>query len=572
MTRGSLRGTAGLLAAVAVVQHTPNPATAAPADATAPGELRTHATQHSVAIEWDLSGDSNHNAACKVQFRVTGTDTWKPALPLFRVDFHGWYNHTKADRAYNMFAGSVLFLRPGTAYEVTLELSDPDGGAATKTLTLRTRPEPRLPDGGTTYHVIPGDGGGDGSREKPFRGLAAAQQAAAPGDLVLLGPGDYGAFTFDKPGNPGRPIGWKATGPAALTSARVAASHLHIEGLTFKKDQATTALKAVGAVADVALCRCSFTGFHNSVVLSRESRNWHIADNVIEGDNDPAKSILDGEGIDLHLSEGHTVAHNRISRVESGVHYARRDCDIFGNDIFDTSDDGIETDYGYANIRMWGNRVTNYRNNGISFQPMYCGPWYVIRNQVVGTGYAFKFRVQDRFLLAHNTFVTWGLMSDRMHHVLTSLSRNNLYIRAGTSDAPLWAVIRYKDENPEHVRALESRPNWMTDVDYDGFDWGAARVPFQWEKAYQGVASFAAGVGIERHGVRVRKELIFENWDLPEKPGRVGRPLLTLRAGSAAVDAGAVLPNVNDDFAGKAPDLGAHEHGNPPPRYGPRPN
>jgi hypothetical protein len=43
-----------------------------------------------------------------------------------------------------------------------------------------------------------------------------------------------------------------------------------------------------------------------------------------------------------------------------------------------------------------------------------------------------------------------------------------------------------------------------------------------------------------------------------------------LKPGSAAVDRGVELPNVTDGFAGKAPDLGALEVGQPPPVYGPR--
>jgi hypothetical protein len=43
-----------------------------------------------------------------------------------------------------------------------------------------------------------------------------------------------------------------------------------------------------------------------------------------------------------------------------------------------------------------------------------------------------------------------------------------------------------------------------------------------------------------------------------------------LKPGSAAVDAGVALPTINDDFAGRAPDLGAYELGRPLPRYGPR--
>src|SRR5262245_9260104 len=74
-------------------------------------DLRVHATLHSIGVEWDIVGDANHNAACKTHYRIAGEGgTWKEALPLFRVDFHGWYNGRKANRGYNMFAGSILFL------------------------------------------------------------------------------------------------------------------------------------------------------------------------------------------------------------------------------------------------------------------------------------------------------------------------------------------------------------------------------------------------------------------------------------------------------------------------------
>ena len=45
---------------------------------------------------------------------------------------------------------------------------------------------------------------------------------------------------------------------------------------------------------------------------------------------------------------------------------------------------------------------------------------------------------------------------------------------------------------------------------------------------------------------------------------------ITLRPASKAVDAGVVLPGINDGFTGKAPDLGCYEAGKPIPHYGPR--
>jgi hypothetical protein len=147
-----------------------------------------------------------------------------------------------------------------------------------------------------------------------------------------------------------------------------------------------------------------------------------------------------------------------------------------------------------------------------------------------------------------------------------------LYIAAdGDRKNSWWVCIRYRDENQQHVRPLGLAPNWMTDVDYDGIDWGDSPEPFRWGRKYDDLASFAEGVGIERHAIRVNKREIFENDDLPGQPARITPPLLTLRPGCNAVDAGAALPNIHDEFVGRAPDLGAHEFGRPTVVYGPRP-
>jgi hypothetical protein len=45
---------------------------------------------------------------------------------------------------------------------------------------------------------------------------------------------------------------------------------------------------------------------------------------------------------------------------------------------------------------------------------------------------------------------------------------------------------------------------------------------------------------------------------------------LRLAEGSNAIDAGTIVPNVNEDYEGDAPDLGAYEKGRPIPHYGPR--
>jgi hypothetical protein len=149
-----------------------------------------------------------------------------------------------------------------------------------------------------------------------------------------------------------------------------------------------------------------------------------------------------------------------------------------------------------------------------------------------------------------------------------SVSRNNLYIAYG-DQSPLLRG-RYHPRKPGQP-GRGFTPDWMTDVNYDGFEWSKMSEPFRWNgKAYADLNSFAAAVGIEKHGLRVYKEKIFENWATPVPGENPTLAHLTLKEGCNAVDAGAFLPNINDNFAGQAPDLGALERGKPLPHYGPR--
>jgi hypothetical protein len=80
--------------------------------------------------------------------------------------------------------------------------------------------------------------------------------------------------------------------------------------------------------------------------------------------------------------------------------------------------------------------------------------------------------------------------------------------------------------------------------------------------------------GQESHGIEVDYD-IFENLKPPDPANRyaiyfVADLNFRLKANAKAVDAGVRLPTVNDDFTGKAPDLGAYEVGQPEPQYGPR--
>jgi hypothetical protein len=525
--------------------------------AVTPGTSLSYSTIYSIGIEWKVSGDTNHDAAASVDYRIQGTAAWTAALPLVRVDANG----------ANMLAGSILFLTPATSYDVRVVLTDPDGGAETRNFDVTTQPLPALPTGGRTFHVVPGAGGGDGSTGNPFQGVGSAQAAAQPGDTLLLHVGSYGdRIRFDKAGTASSYLVWKAfgDGEVLMNGIDIAASHVWLEGLTVRNQKYAT--RSIGAPQNVVVRRCSFYNNHYSIYLQQGGSGWYIADNTIVGDTPSASGSLEGEGIELNVTNGHTVAHNSITNVADGISYPRMNVDIFGNDIFDTSDDGIEADNGRANVRIWGNRIHNAVHNGISFQPQSGAPWYIIRNQIVSNAEgAFKFRTTDRFVLLHNTIVNWGeswpgdaMICCNEGHLLRAIARNNLWI--SVQGGQIWGFD-------------EALTDWRTDLNADGFDWGAAPNPFSYGGViYPDVASFTAATGLESRGIRISRTECFETFDVPNPPKAPVPPqTMTLKSTCNAVDAGEVLPNVNAGmFGGSAPDLGAFEYGGTPPTYGPR--
>ncbi|MGH7969321.1 MAG: hypothetical protein ACREIC_11400, partial [Limisphaerales bacterium] len=137
----------------------------APVRAVTAGEfLVDPPTLINLAFEWVISGDDNHNAKVEVSYRKKGMTEWKPAMPMMRIYHeHTYWGSAKRDDHIinvvqpNMFAGSILDLEPGTAYEARFVLSDPDGvsGEATHIVTVSTRKEPKPATGGHVYHVYP---------------------------------------------------------------------------------------------------------------------------------------------------------------------------------------------------------------------------------------------------------------------------------------------------------------------------------------------------------------------------------------------------------------------------------
>ena len=71
-------------------------------------------------------------------YRKKGDTQWKRAMDLMRLQGERVYQGEGVFNVVmpNMFAGSVLDLEENTAYQVRLRMSDPDGGQATRIVTV----------------------------------------------------------------------------------------------------------------------------------------------------------------------------------------------------------------------------------------------------------------------------------------------------------------------------------------------------------------------------------------------------------------------------------------------------
>jgi hypothetical protein len=633
-----------------------------------------------LGFEWLIEGDANRNASVAVSHRRVGDSQWRTGMPLLRL------HHERVEQADafdlelpNMFAGSILDLEPGTAYEVRLVMSDPDGvegfRSPDRTVTVNTRPEPMPAEGGNVYHVYPV--GHQGPREEPsFTGLMCAynyrcgagdtapggRPRVKPGDVILMHAGTYayqyeyyanqttinatttfeGTYYLLADGTPEQPIVIKAAGDGeVIIDGRdnfnlfnvKAADYNYFEGITFRNTDiaiwAGTQLIVGSKGLTVKNSRFEQVGMGVFTNYAGSS-DFYIADNVFLGRNDPDHLIgwngafwqqfdgVDGQEFPPVMESynairvygpGHVIAYNYVADFHDGIdtdfygmpdgshahdgpsyppreYWDRRpvSIDIYNNYITNAHDNSIEMDGSMHNIRVMRNVLINSASHPMSTQPSVGGPIYFIRNIVYhAPGGSTRASANSPGVIYYHNTVT---SETTPGSVSNSHWRNNLML--GQSTAPA-------------VFTMNTSTNYSSS-DYNGFRPNPGERPaFQWNspaspsiragtvalqggaaapgierRGYATLTEYANATGQDRNSVLVDYDVFVNVPKLDRDPSRVQRLYrfedydFRLRPGSAAIDRGQVLPNVNDGFTGSAPDLGALEAGQPLPIYGPR--
>jgi hypothetical protein len=454
------------------------------------------------------------------------------------------------------------------------------------------------------------------------------QRKVGPGDVILVHAGLYkgdrhnyvdplsttfdGAYLLTAKGTPERPIVIRAAGDGEVIFDGDGAFRLFdvmgadynvFDGLTIRNTEVAfwAGVKDVAGAKGLTVRNCRIEnvgiGIHTQFAGSRD---FYIADNVFLGRDDRrrvlgwanpglygAHPINSYYGVKVYGS-GHVIAHNAVAFFHDGISVCTHGVpepdqelkavaiDIYNNDVHVTGDDFIEADGGVHNIRVLRNRGVNAAHTGLSAQPIFGGPAYYIRNIVSNAPVALKFINPAGVIVYHNTIVAENRTAQR---VSNAHFRNNLFL--GTDAATPISMLGgptaystydyngYRPNRPAASQYVWLGPKPGVRVDYDVEPNQAPR--------FRSLADLAAATGQETHGIEVDYD-IFASLRPPVVPdaSKPGKPYdavdldFALKTGSKAVDAGVRLPNVNDGFAGRAPDLGALEVGQPPPVYGPR--
>lgn len=531
----------------------------------------------SLGVQVLISDDDNRNATIALRYRKSGTETWYEGLPLMRVNEVAVKNN--ASRTVPaQFAGSIFELKPDTSYDIALIASDPDGYNNTINLTARTRPIPRL-NPATSRAVAVSN----------VAQLTSALSAAKAGDVITLAAGTYaGNFSLSASGTDENPIVIRGAGIdqtiidanncSSCDGFSASGSFIHLERLTIKNANRGVRFTGTGAQGNV-MRRVRVTNVVLGVgtIYGNTQNNFYICDNIIEGRvNWPLVYADDGaahandDGIRI-VGSGHVVCHNKVigfgDAMKTEIAGARA-LDFYGNELMGAYDNGLELDLSEGNVRCFRNRFTN-AYSPISFQPIYGGPAYAIRNVIVNIVdeqtklHSLGGLETVGILIANNTFVG-------AKHALSHQSSSTIHNFQFLNNIFMGPVA------PVNNKTVD----WWTPVDNYQFDYNGyfptdKTFGFGFVSQKYSYANFsdmkAAGV-LEKNGVALTANTFANGLVGPVDYKVALSPQdVTLAATSPAIDKGKVLPNITDGFKGAAPDVGALELGCPIPIYGPRP-
>jgi hypothetical protein len=462
------------------------------------------ATFESIGLYWKPPADPGPSG-CPVRYRKVDSSSWKDGLPL-------WYDARNGE-----CRGSLVQLEPGTRYEV--EVGGKKIVAATwsekfpiaRTITVSSEKELHIKAGGTRDGYVLYTGGTiEGGRHNitiaaPYVIVRGFTLKGAEQDAIRLLEGAHDVVIEDNDIS-----GWGRL------------RYVNSAGWQIGVDMES------GVRAD---CRRFAKPLERIVVQRNKIHHPRYGANSWSWGH-PAGP----QGITISFCGGnHVIRHNEITSKPghyfndgiggednfSDAGFPNADSDIYGNVVTHAWDDAIEAEGGNRNVRIWGNYL-DQTATGIATTATHFGPVYIFRN-VYNRSRMKSERPADSddrgpFAKAGSTD-KWGNGRRYVFHNSVLQPDGNKGAGAGiagNSKQPLTNTVSRNNIFQVwrgHWPAINEAGGSGNDLDYD----------------------LSNGRLAQKHGVS----------------GGAG----------AGIDRGVRIPNFNDSFMGRGPDIGAEEKG-----------
>ena len=530
-----------------IVEEKPAPSTAAePIPSITSKVLPTSvSTFHCLSVYWSPEG-GELGKKVMIKFREAGQKEWRDGLPMR-------YNKVDTKETKGDYRGSIVNLKPGTAYEIVLFLE----GTETRTAFA-----------------------------------AATWSEQFPVASVVKGQSSTSTVSVGRSGTPEGYVLYDGTGAVIDTANKsevgimVDASYVIIRGYTVRNVskfgiRLNNCHNVVIENCDISKwgsedekgfgVDCQGAFFSNtkelrSVVIQRNKIHHPSWDsNSWAEDHNKSRHPAGQQTIVFWESEGnHVFRYNEFWSDENHYYndvmgagqnssfrgFPGADTDIYCNYIANCWDDGIEVEGGDQNVRIWNNYIENVMM-AIGNAAASIGPLYVWRN-VSGHSYSPPGSSWD---LSHGSLFKMGFAGGEEWMTGHIYIFNNTIFQpkdggagglGGSSKVIKHCLTR---NNILHSSDDFSIASAQTSIDNDfDNDLLSGRYPSSQEKhGIGGTPKYVPGAGFTFDTMTGNFEL------MPGGPG---------------YDRGVILPNFCDVFTGAAPDMGAQEAGTGQMRFG----
>ncbi len=513
-------------------------------------EPQAISTFESIGLYWSPANGSSENDVL-IKFKEAGSEEWHKGLPIK-------YNPIDTiDLDLADYRGSIVKLKPATEYEIKFSL---EGSNVKKTIRAKTWSEDFpigkiiKPENGNTELNLTASG-------------TSEAYVLIDGTGISIDVNNENDYCINITGNYIIIRGFQLSGGRKGLIKLNDCHDIIIEDCDMTRWGEVT---KYGYGVDYQAAIYSVTNSLERVIIQRNkihhprygSNSWAepYSDN---GSNHPTGP----QGISFENSAGnHVIRYNEIwsdndhkynDILGYGSNFSYRgfpgpDSDIYGNYLAFSYDDAIESEGGNRNVRIWDNYIEN-AYMAIANVATSIGPLYIWGN-VSGKSYSPPGSSYGEYAM----FLKMGENGDWIKGLVYVFNNTLLNL----NEDGFGGIGTSEGEPVRGLRNLTTRNNilWVREKGHSispGLDQGNNDIDFD-------LCSGKYPLAYEKNGI-VGKPVFIKNsgFDFMNKTGS-----FQLAPSSPGVDAGIIIPNFNETYAGDAPDIGAFEAGQVPKEYG----